>query len=412
MREQIITKIEEIYLLIIDFIEKEHPEINPFSLFEGKTGAALFFYQYAHYKPEKKKACYEIINQIMEEAFQYISETPDMKTSYCDGITGILWLTQFLRNQGVMDMKAEDIPEEIIRQLSEHSTLQTVEQNNPDLLHGGFGFWAFLLESTDLPDKGKWIREQLKALDKIKLKTAAGCNWKVDLDIFQTETNEKMIIDPITSTHLGLAHGTSFILILLAKTNIQGHFKKETETLIHEGLAHLHSLKLKESVSTYTYPMVVLNGVAQSGSRLAWCNGDLCVATAFWLGWKATKKEAYKKEALDILRKAKSMEIKKGGTQDAGLCHGTAGISQLFRRFYWETSEEEFAKVSNGWIQATLEMANYKDGYAGFKTYRSETYGGPHAEYGFLSGISGIGTVLLSALSKEPTQWDRVLQIC
>lgn len=411
IKEQIVAKIEEIYPLVCQFVEAEQTK-NPFSLFDGKPGAALFLYQYAHYYPEKRKECYDHINRIIEDAFEYIVETPDVKTSYCDGIIGILWLTQFLRNEGVIEMEAEDLPEDIIQELSEYSISQTIDMNNCDLLHGGFGFWAFLLESMDLPEKQNLLRAQLDALHKIKIETAEGLNWKIDLDIFQEENSEKIHIDQLTSTHLGLAHGTSFILALLAKTKIQGYFEEETEELIHKGLAHIRSLKIKQEHSAYVYPMVVVNGKPVDGGRLAWCNGDLSVANAFWLGWKATGKEEYKTEALEIIQAASRMNVKNAGALDAGLCHGTGGVAQIFKKFYWDTKEEQYARASDDWITATLEMANYTDGYAGYKTYSSEAYGGPRLEYGFLSGISGIGSALLTALSKTPTTWDRVLQIC
>lgn len=411
MQDLVIEKIETLYPLVLNFLETEEEMEQPFSLFDGKPGAALFLYEYARFRPERKKECYEKINVLIEKAFDYISETADIKTSYCDGITGLLWLTQFFRNEGVIEMDADNIPEEVIEQLSEFSVSQTRDQDNCDLLHGGFGFWAFLLESKDLPDKEKRIGDQLQALDKIKIKTEFGYNWKVDLDIFQHELKERIRIDPFTSTHLGLAHGISSILILLAKTRLQGYFKRETEEAIHRGLAHLHSLKLDTPAPGYCYPMVVLNGKAESGGRLAWCNGDLCVAQAFWMGWKATNGNAYKTQALEIMHRAVLRNKKDAGVMDAGLCHGASGISQIFRRFYWETCDETFHQASNQWISETLAMAMYPDGLGGFKTYRSSAYGGSHAEHGFLSGISGIGTVLLSSLFNTPSTWDRVLQI-
>ncbi|HET6225575.1 MAG TPA: lanthionine synthetase LanC family protein [Bacteroidia bacterium] len=410
-KEQVISKIEEIYSLVIPFIENPHTTEYPISIFEGKPGAALFLYEYAQYCPEKKEECYEYINKIMDEAFEYISKTPDIKTSYCDGIIGVLWLTQFFRNQRVLDMSCEDIEVEILQQLSELSIAQTVDQTNCDFLHGGFGFWAFLLEFNDLPNKDRYIREQLDALSKITFNTEFGINWKIDLEIFQKDQSNKVAIDTSKSTHLGLAHGISIIIILLAKTRLQGFYDLDTEIYLEKGMSHIRSLKFKEKLS-FVYPMVVVNGTAEKAGRLAWCNGDLCVAQAFWFAWKATQDPLYKEEALQIMSLAKTLDVKKAGALDAGLCHGTAGVAQLFRRFYWETYDEQYLKASDQWIAATLEMANYTDGYAGYKTYSSEAYGGPRVEYGFLSGICGIGTALLSSLSDTPSDWDRVLQIC
>ncbi len=410
--KNIISKTEELYPIICGFIEDEGITDNPYGLLEGKTGAGLFLYQYALQHPEKKKECYLKINRLMDKAFDYISETPDIRTSYCEGLAGILWLVQFFRNQKVLRMNKEDIPMDIVYQLSEYSVFETTQQQNCDFLHGGFGFWAFLLESADLSQKEKFIGMQLQALDKIKIKTSAGCNWKIDLEIYRAGDKEKEELDVHTTTHLGLAHGISSILILLAKTKIQGYFEKETEERIHEGLSHLRSLKNNVADSGYVYPSVVINEVAQSDGRLAWCNGDLGVAQAYWMGWKATGVKSYKEEALQIMNAALQLEKENTGAVDAGLCHGTAGIAQLFRRFYWETNEKQFEMAADKWINFTLEMAAYPDGIAGYKTYSPEIYGGPRKEFGFLSGASGIGTVLLSALTTTPTTWDRVLQIC
>jgi lantibiotic modifying enzyme len=411
LKQKIIAKIEEIYQLMDQFIDDDQPPAHQISLFEGKSGAALFFYQYAQYNPQKKDECYEKINYLIDDAFEYISETADIKTTYCDGLVGILWLTQFLRNKRVIAMEKEDIPVEIVDELNAYSIVQSVDQLNCDLLHGGFGFWAFLLESKDLPEKEKLIKDQLNALHKITLQTASGCNWKIDPGIFKKDGKEE-IIDAVSSTHLGLAHGISSILVLLAKTRMQGYFEQETIQYIHKGLTHLKSLKIKEKGVDYLYPMVVLNDEPQQGGRLAWCNGDLSVAHAFWMGWKATQCEDYKTEALQILDNALKLNKQQAGAVDAGVCHGAAGIAQIFKRFYWETGNAAYAEAAEEWIATSLEMAIYKDGYAGYKTFASDTYGGPHPEYGFLSGIAGIGLTLLSSFSETPTEWDRVLQIC
>ncbi|HRG39308.1 MAG TPA: lanthionine synthetase LanC family protein [Bacteroidia bacterium] len=410
-KQQVIAKVEEIYPLVIQFIEQKQLPEYPISIFEGHPGAALFLYQYAQYKPESKAKCFELINFIIDNAFEFIAETPDVRTSYCDGIIGILWLTQFFRNEGVIDMEAEETEEDILNELSQHSIFQTVNQLNCDFLHGGFGFWAFLLEFKDLPGKEKFLKAQLDALHAITIKTEHGYNWKIDLDIFQKDQENKIEINRTTSTHLGLAHGISIIIVLLAKTKLQGYFKEEIDELIYKGMSHIQSLKFLEP-TTSLYPMVVVNAKSEKGGRLAWCNGDLCVAQAYWFAWKATDQLKFKEEALQIMNLATSIDEKYAGALDAGICHGTAGIAQLFKRFFWETNDEKYLRSSDQWIQATLEMAVYKDGYAGYKTYSSEAYGGPRLEYGFLSGICGIGSVLLSSLSDKPTVWDRVLQIC
>ena len=40
--------------------------------------------------------------------------------------------------------------------------------------------------------------------------------------------------------------------------------------------------------------------------------------------------------------------------------------------FLGDRGDKNYLIASDYWIQVTLEMANYNDGYAGYKTYSSE----------------------------------------
>ncbi len=286
-----------------------------------------------------------------------------------------------------------------------------MELNYCDLLHGGFGFWAFLLQASNIADKPKYLQSQLNALAAIAVDLPEGRNWKINSSFFKIKDEEKLTVNPHTSVHLGMAHGIAGILNLIAKTRIAGFYTTETETNIHGGLQLITSLKNKYASTQGCYPGSITNGTAATGSRMAWCHGDLGIAVCFWFAWKATGKEDYKHEAIRILDFSCTLSYNDSGVKDAGLCHGSAGVAQIFRRMYWETGNLRYLEASNKWIQSTLDFARYPDGYAGYKTFRPGEFGGPHAEYGLLSGISGIGLSLLSALSNEPTDWDSVLLI-
>lgn len=411
VQEKVISKIEEINILVNKFIDSDHIEKDKISLFAGLPGAALFLYEYSQYKPEKTDACYEKIGTIIENAFDYIGDIPNAMATYCSGMAGTLWLIEYMRKKNVIELDADYLSPQMMDYLNKWSQMETLDRKNCDLLHGGFGFLAFLLECDSLPNKEQLIEEQLQALDKIAIETPNGRNWKINDSFFGGARELKITVDSDTSINLGLAHGISAILILLAKTNLQGYFKKETEENIHQGLKLIKSLKITNQGSNYLYPTTVLNGIPSGGSRLAWCYGVFCVANAYWMCWKATGKEEYKSEALNIMDFSEKIPVNDESTRDAGICHGTSGIAQIFRRFYQETNNSSYANTSNKWIAATLEMATYKDGYAGYKAFRPQEDGGPTLDYGFLEGVTGIGLALLSSLSSKPTDWDRVLQI-
>jgi len=54
-------------------------------------------------------------------------------------------------------------------------------------------------------------------------------------------------------------------------------------------------------------------------------------------------------------------------------------------------------------------MTKFEDGLAGFKSWRTEEYGGLSNDLGFLEGIAGIGLALISSISDIEPAWDECL---
>lgn len=91
---------------------------------------------------------------------------------------------------------------------------------------------------------------------------------------------------------------------------------------------------------------------------MAWCYGDLGIGMAIWQSGKILKNEEYKKAGLRILMEStKRRNLKEEGVLDAGLCHGSSGISMIFRRMYIETQQREFADAWDYWIEKTLNFS-------------------------------------------------------
>jgi hypothetical protein len=311
-----------------------------------------------------------------------------------------------MRKKGVIELNDDYLAPEMVEYLSRESLSRTIEKNHCDLLYGGFGFWAFLLECDNLPNKHHLVQQQLDALNKIAVDTSNGRNWKINRTYFGNPAT----IDHSTSLHLSLAHGICAILVLLAKTKMNGYAEKEIEDNIHKGLQLILSSKLTDPAPANLYPAIVTNGEPVMLPGLSWRYGDLCVAVAFWMAWKATGYEAYKDEALFII----DFSCKKNALpKDAGLSNGAAGIAQILRRFHWETGNAMHKNAADKWMAVTLQMAVFNDGYAGYKAFNHLEQGENNKpEYGFLQGIAGIGLALLSSLPDKPVDWDRALQIC
>ena len=112
-----------------------------------------------------------------------------------------------------------------------------------------------------------------------------------------------------------------------------------------------------------------------------------------------------------IYAATKRRDLQDNFVQDAGLCHGTAGIGHIFYRMWWNTRMPEFKAAADYWFEQTLKMARFPDGLAGFKAWHSEKYGGWVKDYGLLEGVSGIGLALLTYYYEIEPAWDECLDM-
>jgi hypothetical protein len=77
---------------------------------------------------------------------------------------------------------------------------------------------------------------------------------------------------------------------------------------------------------------------------------------------------------------------------------------------WWNTKLPEFKNAADYWFQATLKMARFPNGLAGFKALHMED-GKPFwvNEYGLLEGISGRGLAMLTYYYEMEPAWDECL---
>jgi len=144
-------------------------------------------------------------------------------------------------------------------------------------------------------------------------------------------------------------------------------------------------------------------------SRLGWCYGDLGIGSALWQAGKTLSKIEWMNKGLEILLESTQRQsINENSVQDAGICHGSAGIAMVYRRMYLETSIDEFNEATKYWINQTLNFSYFSDGLAGYKTFEKN---GCKLDYSLLSGISGIGLVLLSYKENDLQTWDELFLI-
>ncbi len=122
-------------------------------------------------------------------------------------------------------------------------------------------------------------------------------------------------------------------------------------------------------------------------------------------------REDWEREALAAARQAAGRREGELGVEDAGLCHGTAGLAHVFHRLFRDTGDETLREAALFWLRRTLEMRQPGLGPGGFRRadYDEADQRCWTADPGFLTGAAGIGLALLAAISPVEPEWDRVM---
>lgn len=381
-------KISEIHVCI-----KNNIKCDNIDLVSGISGYILFQYQfYAKFNRGDKS----LINYLK----QLYSLFPDSQIglTYSTGFSGVFDVLNYLNEKQFIDNDYKDT-EDLFNKILKQQLLYDIEKSNLDFLHGSSGILAYLISSNS-PNNSKEFYSQIINLYLKKI-------VKHQDNLIAFPSYNFKTFSPNIDINLSLSHGNSAIICILSKIFLKTNNIK-IKPIIEDLFKSYYVIKQNRNnriLSLYPYTNVDLGE-----SRMAWCYGDLGIASAFWQAGKTFDNTDWKEEAITImLHSAKRRNLEGNGVVDAGICHGTAGIAHIFNRFYKETGIKEFDVARWYWLKQTLEMAKFNDGLAGYKSWRGE-YGWQN-DYGFLEGISGIGLVLLGFLTDdiENLRWDRCL---
>src|SRR5262249_31072375 len=159
-------------------------------------------------------------------------------------------------------------------------------------------------------------------------------------------------------------HGSAGVIAFLAqvcslklKRNIR--LPKETylkaRQLLDGSVQWLLNQKFKTN-RTSIFPHNVGPGVPRTPTRIAWCYGDLGIATALMMAATSVKNRNWRTEALRIAKSVARRSIRNSGVMDCGLCHGAAGVAHIFNRLFQSTGEPVFKEASQKWFRHLLRM--------------------------------------------------------
>jgi len=389
MKEEIRTKVDEIAEYIYEGITKQKI-IPSIGLYSGDFGILLFLYYYSHYSKSPKYI--DLTDSYAEELIGNLGNRIKLHT-FCDGLSGVLYLFLFLREKEFIDIDYAET-EDVFDNYIISKAREDIANRNYDFMHGALGAGLYFLK------KGTHL-EVIDLLINYLYETA-----EKDLIHKTFKWKSSLGIDKGIGYNIALSHGISSIVLFLIraiKNNIQN---PHTEEILHSAVRYILSQEIDANQYGCCFPSQSKAEIYKS--RLGWCYGDLGVGYALWEAGKIADIEEWKNKGMEVLlHTSKRLSPEKDFIRDAGICHGSAGVAMFFRHLYMETQNPQFKQAVDFWISSTLSFANHSDGLAGYKTFEIDSFR-DWGDYSLLTGIAGIGLVLLSFLKNDDQSWDEI----
>lgn len=395
MNDLIKQKIDLIATCIFDKIKKSTEEELSYGLYTGEFGTLLFSFYYSRLTNNPNHTL------LTEEYAERLSNRFLLEMNlhtFCNGFAGILYLFEFLRENDFIEMdisNSQSLLENYLITRMRHD----IHQQKYDFMHGALGVGLYFLKKGT---NSEYIQELIHFLYQTSEKEDSNkyLKWK---SVIKHENN-------LIGYNLSLSHGISSIIIFLSRT-INCGMKDERIIEMLSGTVNYMLLQKRDFTQFGSYfPSYIINSHDPvSKSRLAWCYGDLGIGMALWQAGKTIDNSVWKEMGLEILlRSTQRQEYADTFVIDAGICHGSAGLAMIYRRMYLETGRNEFNDAANYRLNQTLSMAIFEDGYAGYKTCERDKW---KCDYSLLTGIAGIGMVLVSFIAEDKQMWDEMFLI-
>jgi lantibiotic modifying enzyme len=374
---------------------------SDYSLLGGKAGVALFFYYYWLFSKNDKHL--HKANSIILKNIDFFANSKSQVYSLCNGNAGFMWTINHLITNSFIDGDCNDLFHErdtLIFSLMKNDILG----GKYDFLHNALGAGLYF-SCRDNEQSRCYAESLICGLERIAEIDTNGLKWRSTI-------NRESGIEEVYNT--GMSHGIASIIGFLCKAYKKNIQKECTETLLIGAVNYLLSLKLEipetSMMSFFPNTVSVTENKKNNPGRLSWCYSDLSIGIAIWHASQVLKNKDWERIAISVLMQTtlRTNPIKEF-INDAGICHGSAGIAHIYNRIYQFTGINAFRDSAIFWLNNTIEMAVFSDGLAGYKAYRTERCGGLVNKEGILEGIAGIGLVLLSATSNIEPKWDECL---
>ncbi len=398
-QKEVIEKItNEISDVILN--KKLHP--YQCGLLDGLSGDLLFLFLKNKY--DTKTGISSLISEsAINERLNYLQDnlafTKD-SLNFGAGLSGQAWLLEYF-NQDDPNTYDEELCEEIDQLIHQYLTTDTWHDELEMILGlGGLAIYA-ARRLRKSPNPLLYCKI-LSHFESTAYHTDDGLiTWiqpKSSVFLYDNENTQNNEIN------LGLAHGVPGIIAAILPALAIDSLKDKVATLLIKSCNWLLKQELTESDRTSCFATLCNQ---TQGTRLGWCYGDLTIALTLARVGKALNHDVFITKAREICLLSTNKNAEEGMIRDAGLCHGSAGLSLIFQILHKELGDEELLAASHYWLDFTLNLYTVS-GLKGLYKFAGETEN-YEEDTGLLMGYCGIGLSLLSTLGEESDWVDSLL---
>ena len=329
------------------------------SLASGRAGQALFFAYLS--LAGHGEDCSERALALLDEATDAVAAIP-MTDSLYSGFPGIAWVTDHLRGRLFTDEETGGAAEESDVDSALLGALDaSAWRGEYDLINGLTGIGVYALEGAPRPGAAACLERVIECLAERAGDSPEGAAWfspPETLPAFQRADY------PAGLFNLGVSHGAAGVVGLLGAACRAGR-AASAGPLLERAMAWLLARR-QEPGASFCFPHFHAPGVAPRPSRLAWCYGDAGMAAVLWIAARAAGEPAWERAAREVALAAAARPPETARVQDAGLCHGAAGLAHIFGRLARDMGEERLGVAARVWLQRALAFRTPGCGAGGF----------------------------------------------
>lgn len=369
MNEPIRSVLDQIYS---DVRSRDMPSA---SLFDGEAGCILFECLYLRHFGDARgwEAFGAAVRRLTENALDVGVPT------FCPGKSGINWVFSYLYKRGLLDegdwaLLCEDDP------LLAEAALAFQERGRYDFFYGSLGIAYQLLYS-----RGDTYAGFFTALwERLNSCVVEGAFiYAYDLEAGQ------LLKDQV---NLGLSHGITSILKFCIRCYQLDICAEEARTLAQGIVRFLLSHSRRDTADSFFPNLIHRGSDGDEPSRLAWCYGDLGISYILYQAGLVFGDQRVRAQAEHVLLHCTTRTDPKDTlVEDAGLCHGSAGVAHIYNRVWHYTGHPAFKEACDFWIGKTI----------GFKR---------GTDHGLLEGSPGVGLALITYLTGD-FGWDYCMML-